>query len=42
MGDAFGVGAELPALEKNFFLQKQLNFRPILIENNALEMWHGN
>ena len=41
MGECFGcVGAEPPALE-NFFifiLQKQLNFRPVLIENNALEM----
>ena len=38
-----GLGAEPPALKIfAFFLQNELNFKAILIENNAFRPWHKN
>ena len=39
----WGLGAEPPALENfAFVLQNELNFRAILIENNAFKTWLRN
>ena len=41
--EAWGLGAKPPALKIfAFFLQNELNFRAILIENNAFRTWHKN
>ena len=38
-----GLGAEPPTLENfAFSLQKLLNFKAILIKNNAFKTWHTN
>ena len=42
MGGCFGgLGAEPPTLEILHFA-KQLNFKAILIKNNAFKTWHRN
>ena len=41
--EAWGLGAEPPALKIfAFFCKMKLNFRAILIENNAFRTWHKN
>ena len=38
-----GVGVEPPALANfAFFLQNELNFRAILVKNNAFKTWRRN
>ena len=41
MGGCFGVWGGTPD-EFCIFLQKKLNFRAILMKNNAFETWHRN
>ena len=41
-GCSGGMGAEPSAQKFCIFLQKELNFRPILIKIDAFEMWQRN
>ena len=41
-GCSGGMGAKPSAQKFCFFLQKQLNFRSILIKIDAFEMWQRN
>ena len=42
-GGQWGSGGETPSSQKFLiFLQKYLNFRAILIKNNAFKTWHKN